>query len=337
MSESAPRPTPQTARDQVARLLSLVPLVNARGQVSVSEAAGTLGIPSAVLRKDLDRLFMCGLPGGLPDDLIDIDYEALEEHDLIRVSNADYLARPLRLTATEATALIVALRALRSASTSEGSRDVVDRALAKLERAAAGAGSAGSVDPGDLAEPDGADPVLAALRTAIERRRRVRIDYYVPSRDELGEREIDPHDIFRDHGQDYVDAWCHSAQAPRSFRVDRIRDVVELDQSWAEQGTQDREPDGLSPRLFSRGPNLREVRLRLRPEASWAVEYYPVEEVHPLPDGDLEVLLLVSDQEWLQRLLFRLAPDACVLSPPDIAEEFQRRVSATLGLYADTA
>ena len=43
-------------------------------------------------------LFLCGLPGGYPDDLIDVDLEALEGDGVIRVSNADYLARPLRLT-----------------------------------------------------------------------------------------------------------------------------------------------------------------------------------------------------------------------------------------------
>ena len=47
---------------------------------------------------------MCGLPGGYPDDLIDVDLDALEGPDgvrtdgVIRVSNADYLARPLRLS-----------------------------------------------------------------------------------------------------------------------------------------------------------------------------------------------------------------------------------------------
>ena len=85
---------------------------------------------------------MCGLPGGYPDDLIDVDIDALEGPDgvrtdgVIRVSNADYLARPLRLSPTEASAVIVALRALRNGARDD-TREVVDRALAKLEAAAA--------------------------------------------------------------------------------------------------------------------------------------------------------------------------------------------------------
>ena len=105
---------------------------------------------------------MCGLPGGYPDDLIDVDLDALEDPDgdgVIRVSNADYLARPLRLTPTEASALIVALRALRDGCDDE-TREVVDRVLGKLETAAA-EGAAPLVDVGDRVDE------LAGLRAQL--------------------------------------------------------------------------------------------------------------------------------------------------------------------------
>ena len=123
-------PVPQ-ARDQVGRLLTLVPYLHARGTVHVDEAARDLGTTPKQLVKDLKVLLMCGLPGGYPDDLIDVDLDALEEDGdgVIRVSNADYLARPLRLTPTEASAVIVALRALRNSAGPE-TREVLDRTLA---------------------------------------------------------------------------------------------------------------------------------------------------------------------------------------------------------------
>ena len=99
---SAPKPAASAAKDQVARLLTLVPFLHARGQIRLDDAATALGVPADQLVKDLKVLLMCGLPGGYPDDLIDVDLDALEgpEADgVIRVSNADYLARPLRLTA----------------------------------------------------------------------------------------------------------------------------------------------------------------------------------------------------------------------------------------------
>src|SRR3712207_6095013 len=102
------------AKDQVARLLTLVPYLHARGQVRLEDAARVLDVTQEQVLSDLKVLFMCGLPGGYPDDLIDVDIEALEDPEsdgVIKVSNADYLARPMRLTATEASAVVVALRA----------------------------------------------------------------------------------------------------------------------------------------------------------------------------------------------------------------------------------
>ena len=54
------------AKDQVARLLRLVPFLHSRGQVSLEEAARVLGVAPEQLEKDLRVLFLCGLPGGYP-------------------------------------------------------------------------------------------------------------------------------------------------------------------------------------------------------------------------------------------------------------------------------
>ena len=130
------------ARDQVNRLLALVPYLQSRGEISVDEAAREFGVPARTIRRDINVLLFCGLPGLGMGDLIEVDFEALEGDDIIRLSNADYLSRPLRLDSTEAAALMVALRALRDGSSPE-ERAVVDRALAKISTAAGeGAGVA---------------------------------------------------------------------------------------------------------------------------------------------------------------------------------------------------
>src|SRR5215217_2072333 len=170
--KSQPKSAASGAKDQVARLLTLVPYLHSHPQVRLDETAAAVGSTPEQVVKDLGVLFMCGLPGGFPDDLIDVDLEALEDPDgggprpegLIRVSNADYLARPLRLTPTEATAIIVALRAMRGSAGAD-TREVVDRTLAKLEAAAAASTSGGRplVEPGE--EDDAAG---VRLRASLE-------------------------------------------------------------------------------------------------------------------------------------------------------------------------
>ncbi len=313
------------ARDQVGRLLRLVPYLHGREQVPLDEAARVIGVPPEQLDKDLRVLFLCGLPGGYPDDLIDVDLEALEGEGVIRVSNADYLARPLRLTPTEATAIIVALRALRAGADVE-TRGVVDRALAKLEEAAAGAPPL--VDPGDDA------PSTLALRgrleDAVRRGRQVRLTYYVPARDEESERVVDPHRVVSHHGVDYLDAWCHSAGAPRLFRLDRVHEAEVLDSPVV---TEPAQPRDLSAGIFASGEEATLVTLALHPEARWIEEYYSMQEVRPAADGASEVDLLVGDEQWLQRLLLRLAPYARVVAPAGFAGDTADAVRQALALY----
>ncbi len=325
---------PAGAKDQVARLLTLVPFLHARGAVRLEDAAVALGVPADQVLSDLKVLLMCGLPGGYPDDLIDVDLDALEgpEADgVIRVTNADYLARPLQLTPTEATAIIVALRALRGGAGPD-TREIVDRALAKLEAAAAEGSAVPLIDPGeDPGRPD-LGRLEADLREAAVRERQVRLSYYVPSRDEQSERIVDPRGIVTAHGFTYLDAWCHSAEAPRLFRLDRIAEAVVLDSAIQSEPEPPR--DLGKEGFFARSPEATVATLELDPEARWIVEYYPVQAVRRRRGGRLEVDLVVANDAWLQRLLLRLAPHARVLAPASYAQSFADAAEDALGLYS---
>jgi len=321
----------QGAKDQVGRLLTLVPYLNARGAVPLQDAARDLGVSPKQLLSDLKVLLMCGLPGGYPDDLIDVDLDALQDPDgdgVIRVSNADYLARPLRLTPTEASAVIVALRALRNGAGAE-TREVVDRALAKLETAAAEGSDVARVDPGQDVDADLA--LLATrLQDAVGRRRQVLLTYYVPSRDEESERRVDPRGLVTNGRHTYLDAWCHSAEAPRLFRLDRVHRAEVLDEPIR---TEPEAPRDLADGLFARSEETTRVTLRLAPQARWVVEYYPVEDVRPRADGSTDVDLLVADRRWLDRLLLRLAPHASIVVPAEFTASFTSAAQEALSLY----
>jgi proteasome accessory factor C len=331
------------AKGQVGRLLTLVPyLYSQEDDVRLDKAAADLGVEEKQLVKDLQVLFMCGLPGGYPDDLIDVDIDALTEPDgdrVIRISNADYLDRQLRLTPIEATAVIVALRALRGGAVSAETKEVVDRTLAKLEQAAA-EGAAASVDPGEEPVDTSLVQIHAAIATAIDQGRQVRIDYWVPARDEESSRVIDPRALVSIRDIEYLDAWCHTAEAPRSFRLDRIRGAQVLDTPVAtdpEDGASAEDAAG----LLERTDYGTVVRVRLAPDARWVGEYYSVIDPVELPDGGLEVGLRVYDQRWLTRFLLRLAPYAELVADDarraqvstEFTESFAASARQALGLY----
>lgn len=324
---AAPVPA-QGAAAQLSRLLRLVPFVYARRDgVSLDEAAAELGVPAKQVLADLKVLFMCGLPGGYPDDLIDVDLDALEGEEgdgMIRVSNADYLSRPLRLDPTETGALIVALRVLH-AGADEATREIVDRTIAKLEVAADGA-VAGQVAVADAAPAQGID--AAVIERAIAGGRQLRLRYYVPARDEESTRVVDPHRLLEEYGARYLSAYCHSAEAQRSFRLDRIHEVEVLDSPIVSEP-----PAGLDASLFQIGTD-RTATLLLDPAARWITEYHPALAVRETPAG-IEVDLAYADPRWLQRLVLRVAPHARILRPETVAADTVERAHRTLALYAD--
>jgi proteasome accessory factor C len=330
---NASRNASAAAKDQVARLLTLVPYLHARREVRIEDAAKVLDVTPDQVLSDLKVLFMCGLPGGYPDDLIDVDIEGLENPEsdgVIRVSNADYLSRPMRLTPTEASAVMVALRALRGGAREE-TREIVDRAMAKLEAAASESTAAARVDPGEGAADTDLALLTRRLQGAVDARRQVLLGYYVPSRDEQSDRVVDPRGLVTAEGHTYLDAWCHTAEAPRLFRLDRIESAEVLDEQVS---TPTEAPRNLADGFFAQSTNVTRTTLRLEPPARWAIGYYPAEEVRSLPDGALEVDFLVADERWLTRLLLRLAPHAHVVSPAAYAETFRNAAQQALSLYA---
>ena len=326
------------ARDQVARLLTLVPFLHHREEVRLADAADLLGTSPAQVLGDLKVLFMCGLPGGLPDDLIDVDLDAIESDEggpvsdgVIRIENADYLARPLRLSPTEASAVMVALHTLRDVSTRD-TQAIIDTVLAKLEAAASTAAASHRMAVDARSGEVALIALSDTLQRATEERRQVRLTYHVPARDELSERTVDPHGVVP-HGRfHYLDAWCHTAGSDRLFRLDRITEATVLDSPIATEPRPPREVnEGLLTGEAPPGGTL--ATLLLQPAADWVPLYYPMQEVRPLEGGVLEVDLPVADPRWLMRLLLRLAPYAAVVAPEEFAETFTATAEETLALY----
>lgn len=311
------------AQAQVARLLRLVPLLHGHDRVRVSEAAALLGVAPRQVVKDLKVLLMCGLPGGYPDDLIDVDLDALEgahADGVIRVSNAEYLAQPLKLSAVEAGALSLALLSLGSVA-DPATAEVVERVLAKLQGAAAGTPAPVAITH----EPDRAHRLVRDVSRALRTDHQVRLTYWVTSRDEVTERVVDPHHLEQVDGEQYLRGWCHRAGAERSFRMDRVLDLEVTDHA--------RQVPPDDPRVVAAPREATPVMLRLARPAHWMVDHYRVRSVTELPDDVLEVELEVWDVAWLERLLLRLAPHVLRVDPPALAARMSERVAAVLALY----
>ncbi len=167
----------------------------------------------------------------------------------------------------------------------------------------------------DLPRTPALDEAIATLTAAVERSERVAVRYWTPSRDEVTERTITPRRLFHDRGEWYVAADDGRSGERRTFRVDRIESMTptgDLDEPDDLSG--DADAAAAAPNWFADGA-LPRVTLRLRPEATWVAERYPVDSVTELGDGVVEARFPVASERWLERLLVRLGTAAVVVEP----------------------
>jgi proteasome accessory factor C len=317
------RRAPETATQRLGRLLDMVPWLLQHRGVPIEEVASEFGVSTEQIVEDLELLFVCGTPGYGHAELIDASWESGH----VYLDNADDIAAPMRLTRDEAVTLTAGLQALGSSLVGS---DVADRTLAKLRAAAA----TGVDDPAGriaLDLDDGSQhPAMATLKTAFARGRRVHLRYYVATRDESTERDVDIMRIVNLDGQWYVEGWCHRAVAVRLFRLDRVEHAEVLDVD----GTPP--PDARARDLddvFVPGENDLTVVLEASRWAAWIADYYPNEGVERGADGSLRVTLKVADPALVRRLVLRLGGEVRVVEPPDLADAVSQEARAALAAY----
>lgn len=303
---------PKSANERLRRLLVMLPWIMERAEVPVREVAERFGMTEAAVIADLERASMCGLPPFEPGDLIDL----FVDDGIVYAGPPKFFTRPLRLTAPEGFGLLVAGRASLQLPGADP-EGALARALDKL---AAGLGEAGLEI--ELPRTDQVDAVAAA----VEDRAQLRIRYWTAARDETTERVLDPLAVFTDRGYWYVIGDDHRSGEERTFRIDRIDTVERTGATFTGRSVTPPTDAG----WFS-ADDLPRVTLRLTSAAQWVAERYPVDSVTPSADGGSEIVMPVTSEAWLARLLVRAGSSVTVVSPAawqDLGASTARRVLA---------
>ncbi len=217
---------PLLATDRAALILQLVPYLIGKGEVSLAEAADAFEVSPDQMRAMVEKLTVIGLPGEggfwqMANDLFDIDWDLLDERDLIVITNSVGLERTPRLTAQEAAALLAGLQ-LAATLPGVGDSGVVQGLLAKLARGASSA-------PAEvIVVPDAVDDVRLAVDAALRAGVALSFTYRAPDAPPTT-RTVDPVKVHIAGGQWYLQGWCHLRQAMRTFHLDRVSDVRSTD------------------------------------------------------------------------------------------------------------
>ena len=301
-----------TPIEQTARLLDLVPFLLAHQGIPVEQLAEHFRVTKEIILDDLNTLWMCGLPGYTPLELIDLEFDS----GFVTIRNADPLAEIRALVGSELVALVLGLDLLAT-----GSQDLPKEIRARIEnlseRIRNKIGSGISVaDPGQ-------SEVRALIEKAIVQRAGVRIQYFSPQKDEVKERTITPFDFFHEGAFEYVRAFCESSNGVRTFRMDRIKEISKnfILQTPTQTSSTHKEPLVSTVRI-TRGDRSTAESLALAPD-------------EVVVGGVLS--LSAYSVDWLTRTVLASRGDLVVEGPSQARKSIVESLDSTLALYEEGA
>jgi proteasome accessory factor C len=199
---------------RTARLLDLVPYLNTHQGISLKDLARHFDVTPAQMSADLTTLWMCGLPGYTPLELMDLEFES----GFVSISNAPTLSKPRSLTFQEGVALLLGLD-LIAASLPDARQDLLGSIDSLRHRLTNVLGV--SIKLSVIPSASGA--VTTTIAQAVESEGALLIEYHSMYKDLVTQRTVTPIELYELDNHQYMRAYCFTALDYREFRVDRIR------------------------------------------------------------------------------------------------------------------
>jgi predicted DNA-binding transcriptional regulator YafY len=275
-----------------------------RATVPAAELTEGFGIPYDQLDEHLQLLNLVNFGGGC------YAVYAVLDGDVVRVEKelfGDAFRRPPRLTPLEARAIRLALEFVGPMIAAEA-HTPLDRVRHKLEE------TFGQFELKEAPEPAFAteeEELIRTLSEAIDTRRLVELEY-LPVGEETSVRVVEPYSLERELPHWYVHTWDRTREAPRSFRLDRMRRARVLPKRFRHRA-------GFEP---GRLRDARIARVWFSPQgARWRVE----RGAQPLADGSALEKMRVGSPEWLVGEILSFRGEAVVLEPADLRARVAKR------------
>ena len=293
--------------ERTARLLDLVPYISSHQGISLKELAELFQVDQAQMTSDLTTLWMCGLPGYTPLELMDLDFES----GFVTIHNAETLSKPRAITFEEGVALVLGLDLLRSAISSDRS-DLLERIELLSQRLAGLIQLPSALSATSVVNQE----VSAAITEALKSRMGLQITYHSLYRDEISTRIILPIEIVETDGHLYLSSYCYTASDFREFRIDRIQAATvqavlpEIPKNSAQQSSYTCTIKVLTP---TRAVAERFKQSELQVNTAFDFETYSL--------------------QWIERSIMASGRALCLQSPPDVRKSIAVIAQTMLDRY----
>ena len=292
---------------RTARLLDLVPYLTTHQGIAISELAKTFNTTVKEITDDLNTLWMCGLPGYTPLELIDLEFES----GFVSIRNAETLAAPRALDRAEALSIYMGLDLL-SAELGTANSSLVTEITNLQEQLKSQLISAPQVQISASLNSE----FRALILRAIRRRGWLEITYHSAASDQVTKRQVAPYELSQSGSHEYLQGYCAVAKAIRNFRADRIVAVLEIpDQVWPSNET---------------APTEKAISFELKVHAATR----QVREVLPEIAADSTSAAIQGfSASWISRTILSLGGEVEAVAPNEIRTAVHVRATAALENY----
>ena len=299
----------ESAVQRVARALDLVPYVSEHPGIEIAELAKRFNISEKQIIQDLELIFLCGLPGYTPYELIDLTYE----DGVVTIIEPQLLDKPRKFSETEGVVITLGLNLIRDSTADLSAIEAIERLLDKLSRIFRAPVQATIADH---VKPFLYDEIVRAIKSGVF----IQFNYQSLSDDSLSYRKVKPVQISVKKGFYYLLAIEGNSQEERTFRIDQMVNLKITNDDKAEDQKVLKNKESFVFSLRTSDRFITEKYREIFSEVSSVGDTFTIR-------GE------VSNLQWLQRWLLSNSPVVEISSPDSVRKAIRNRAQATLNLY----
>ena len=172
--------------------------------------------------------------------------------------------------------------------------------------------------------------------STLLQRKRLTIHYHSRGNNTEAQREVSPQRLTHYRDNWYLDAWCHTRKALRSFAVERIRAAGTLSKCALDIPESKLDAHFASSYGIFAGQPKHTAVLRFSPErARWVAEeqWHPQQQGKSLADGSYELRIPYADPRELVMDILKYGADVEVISPESLQNTVAEHLQNALGRY----
>lgn len=298
------------AASRALRTMDLIPYILENPGVPIAKLAKQFSVSEKQIESDLQLVFMCGLPGYTPYELIDLIFE----DGVVSIIDPQVLDKPRRFTKSELVVITLGLQLLSELSASDSSR------LSKIQQLSNKIIKLGGSKSVVFAPSRSKSPFVEVISKAIANKKSLTMQYQSLVKDEISQRSIFPHNLYFMNGNLYLSALDITAKSDRVFKVELIKACESGNESIGE--------------IINEESLTSEVILDVQKTHKNFIERNS-SIITAIDDqtNSFRVHLKLSNLEWLKRSILSNSPGIKVISPSFLAQEVSQLATALLASY----